>query len=102
MSTKLPNPPRVAFVDVKTGLLTRDGDTYIRGLFARVGETNALTNTELADLLDQLSAGEMVMQPATAGASFADILQPSTADQAAPDVFQTFDSTTLDEITFQH
>jgi hypothetical protein len=102
MSTTLPNPPRVAFVDPATGLLTRDGDAYIRGLFKRVGETTALTNTELAALLNGVQSGEMVFQPGVSNPTFPDVTQPATADPSFADVMQTFDATTFDEITFQH
>lgn len=114
MSTTLPKPPRVAFVYLDSGLLTRDGDAYIRGLFERAGGRLALTNIELADLIAQLGASETVMQPASADplypditqpasadAAFADVMQAPQADQSFAEVMQSFCADALDETTFQ-
>lgn len=88
MTTTLNNPPRVAFVDAK-GILTRDGNNYIRQLFTRTGGNTALTNSELNAAIQSLVTGEMVMQP-------------PTFDRFLPDIVQSSEGTCFDEITFQH
>lgn len=101
MTSVLPKPPRVAFTN-PDGTLTRDGDAYIRGLFARAGGSVASTNTELADLIAALSAGEMLFQPSQGTPLFPDVLQPTVADFIFADVLQSAPFADLGETTFQH
>lgn len=62
MTSTLPKPPRVAFVNTKDGTLTRDGDAYIRGIFTRAGGALAPTNTELDNALAELESATAAPQ----------------------------------------
>lgn len=63
-------PPRVRFVDPRTGEITREWYLFLQGLFFRAGGATGLSTTDV-------DAGSFAaMQPAAVGdACFADLLQ---------------------------
>ena len=41
-------PPRVAFVDPRTGMITREWYLFLQGVFARIGGANGSSSTDIA------------------------------------------------------
>jgi hypothetical protein len=78
-------PPRVALVDSRTGLITREWYLFLQGIFERVGGATGLSTTDV-------DAGSFAaMQPAASDAPMADVLQSMAgAGDAAGEVLQGF------------
>jgi hypothetical protein len=89
-------PPRVALVDNRTGLITREWYLFLQGIFERVGGPTGLSTTDVD------AGGFAAMQPTSFDACFSDInqatanggdvaaevLQGTFGDQFAADVTQ--------------
>lgn len=89
-------PPRVALVDARTGLITREWYLFFQGVFERVGGASGLSTTDVdagsfAAMQPAASDALMpdVLQAMAAGSDVAcEVLQGGCADQLMPDVVQ--------------
>lgn len=89
-------PPRVALVDARTGLITREWYLFLQGVFERVGGAVGLSTTDVdagsfaaiqppvfdAVMPDVMQAGFGI------GDAACEVLQGGCGDQLMPDVMQ--------------
>lgn len=59
-SNPLPFVPYKSPVVDESGLITQEWSTFLRGLYIRVGQSNALTNIELASLASSSNAQALI------------------------------------------